>query len=95
MITLYRTADDPTGQEVQETLEALCFAHKVVLVTDSGPMRENLPEGTNPPVVVDEGTTYQGRAAVLERLRELKAIHELWYKVGSDACYCDEQGNVE
>jgi hypothetical protein len=95
MITLYRTAEDPWGQEVQETLRELCLAHDVVLVTASGPGRGSVPEGASPPVLVDEGKVYQDRSAIHAHLEELRALRELWYKYGGDACYCDEEGNVE
>jgi hypothetical protein len=54
-----------------------------------------LPEGTRPPVLIDDGAVYQDRNAIYAHLEELKAIRELWYKYGSDACYCGEEGNVE
>lgn len=95
MTTLFRTAEDPGGQEVQEALQELCLAHEVVLVPASGPNRGSLPEGTRPPVLVDQGKVYQDRSAILAHLEELRALRELWYKYGSDACYCDEEGNVE
>ena len=39
--------------------------------------------------------TYNHTGQVVTDLEELKAIRELWYKYGSDACYCGEEGNVE
>ncbi|MBV8230838.1 MAG: hypothetical protein JO355_01660 [Planctomycetaceae bacterium] len=95
MITFYRTTEDTGSQEIQEVLRELCLAHEVVLVTDPGASRGILPEGTRPPVLVDEGTVYQDRSAIQAHLEELKAIRELWYKYGGDACYCDAEGNVE
>jgi glutathione S-transferase len=95
MITLYRTAADPTGRELQQALEESCLAHEVVLVTADGPGGESLPAGTRPPALVDEGRVYQERVAILAHLEELKAMSELWHKYGSDACYCDGEGNVE
>ena len=38
---------------------------------------------------------YQGRSTIHAHLEELKALRELWYKYGSDACYCGEEGDVE
>ncbi len=95
MITLYRTAEDPGGQEVQEALQELCLAHEVVLVTASGPSRGSITEETHPPVLVDEGKVYEDRSAILAHLEELRALRELWHKYGSDACYCDEEGKIE
>ena len=95
MITFYRTAEDAGDQEIQEALQELCLAHEVVLVLASGASGGSLPEGTRPPVLVDEGAVYQDRSAIHAHLEELKALRELWYKYGSDACYCGEEGNVE
>lgn len=95
MLTFYRTADDPAGQEVQDALRELCMAHEVVVVTASGPSQGNAPEGTQPPALVDEGEVYQGQSAILARLEELNAFRELWYKYGADACYCDQEGGIE
>jgi hypothetical protein len=95
MITFYRMTEDTGGQEIQEALQELCLAHEVVLVTASGASRGSLPEGTRPPVLVDDGKVYQDRSAIHAHLEELKAFRELWYKYGGDACYCDEDGNVE
>jgi glutathione S-transferase len=94
MITLYRTAEDATGRELQQALEESSLAHDVVLVSAAGPGREGLPAGARPPVLVDDGRVYQDKAAILARLGELTALRELWHKYGSDACYCDEDGNV-
>ena len=33
--------------------------------------------------------------AIHAHLEELKALRELWYKYGSDACYCGDEGDVE
>ena len=65
------------------------------LSTASGAGGRDLPEGTRPPVLIDDGAVYQDRNAIYAHLEELKAIWELWYKYGSDACYCGEEGNVE
>ena len=95
MITFYRTTEDAGNQEIQEALQELCLAHEVVFVTASGASRRGLPEGTRPPVLIDDGEVYQGRSTIQAHLEELKALRELWYKYGSDACYCGEEGNVE
>ncbi len=95
MSTFYRTTEDAGDQEIQEALQELCLAHEVVLVTASGAGGRDLPEGTRPPVLIDDGAVYQDRNAIYAHLGELKAIRELWYKYGSDACYCGEAGNVE
>lgn len=95
MLTLYRTAADPAGRDLQQALEESCLAHEVVLVAAAGPAPESLPAGARPPALVDDGRVYQDRGAILAHLEELRAMRELWHKYGSDACYCDGEGNVE
>ena len=64
MITFFRTTEDAGDQEIQAALHELCLAHEVVLVPASGAGRRGLPEGTRPPVLIDEGTVYQDRSAI-------------------------------
>lgn len=95
MIVFYATTDDTSRQEIQEALDELCLAHDVVLVTKTSENQGSLPAGTHLPALVDDGRIYQGRSEIHAHLEELEAFRELWYKYGSDACYCDEEGNVE
>ena len=93
MITLYRTAEDSAGREIQQALQEACLAHEVVLVTTAG--AGNMPEGLSSPALVDDGQVYQERGSILARLEELRTMRERWHKYGADACYCDDEGNVE
>jgi glutaredoxin len=91
MITFYRRQSCRGCAAVQETLEELSLAHRVVLVgEDAKP-----PEGTKPPVLVDDEEVIQGRDNILAHLEELKDFKAQWDKFQTDACYCDEEGNVE
>ena len=94
MVTLYRTPDCPGCLAIQSVLKELVLAHHVV-VADPSDLPAALPQGTHLPVLVDEGVIYQGREAILAHLEELESFKELWDKFQSDACYCDEEGNVE
>jgi len=92
MLTLYRTPDCPGCRALQAALEAENLAHRVVLVDDD--REAELPAGTHPPVLVDEGTVYQGREAIDAHLHELAAFKAEWDKFQTDACYCDDEGEV-
>ena len=93
MITLYRTKDCPACTGIEETLRELSLAHEVVVV--SGERDDRLPDQSRPPVLMDEGQVAQGSQAILAHLEELEGFKAQWERFQSDACYCDDQGNVE
>jgi glutathione S-transferase len=93
MITFYRNKNCRGCSDIQDVLEELAIAYKAVKVEDNDDQR--LPEGKNLPVLVDEGKVIQGSDAIIEHLEELEEFQRLWGKYQSDACYCDEEGNVE
>lgn len=94
MITLYRTNDSPEGREIESALKETCLAHKVVDLA-GGRRPAEVPDGATAPVLVDDGQVFRGTAEILPHLEELVAYRERWYKYQSDACYCDENGNIE
>ena len=94
MITFFRTAECPGGCEIQETLQELCLAHKVILLQGNNKISE-LPQGTHPPVLVDGDELIQGSEAIAAHLECLAGFKAEWEKFQSDACYCDEEGRVE
>lgn len=88
MITLYRTPDCPACRRMQEVLEDLVVDHRVVTVRRPADRPDDLP------ALRDDDQLIHGRDAVLAHLEELERFRELWYKFQSDACYCDEEGDV-
>jgi hypothetical protein len=90
MIKFYRKKDCPKCTGIQEALEELVLAHKVIVVEGKGELKGTFPEGTRLPVMDDEGKLYQGIDAIMAHLEELTEFKEQWYKFQSDACYCDE-----
>lgn len=94
MITFFRTPDCPECVEIQETLEELCLAHNVMLLKGDDDAA-GLPQGTHPPVLVDGNEVIQGRESIMAHLEGLEEFKALWEKYQTDACYCDEEGNVE
>lgn len=95
MITFFRTKSCPGCSAIQETLEELCIAHKVILVDENRGRSSGLPAGARPPVLVDEDEVIQGGDAIIGHLEKLKDFKAVWEKFQSDACYCDEAGNIE
>jgi hypothetical protein len=55
----------------------------------------SLPAGTTLPAVVDDGRVIQGLEDIEEYIDEFSQYLDEWQKFQSDACYCDEQGEVE
>jgi len=90
MLRFYRTADCPACDAIEENLDALLISHDVIVVDGAPPARAGVPQDVHAPALIDEGRVYEGDAAILQRLDELEAFKEEWYKYQSDACYCDE-----
>ena len=93
MIVFYRKAECEGCEAIQETLENLTLAHRVV-VTEGEELPDDVPEDASMPVLVDDGKVYAGREKVLEHLNELESFKDLWYKFQSDACYCEDDGGI-
>ena len=92
MITFYRTEDCPSCSHIQDVLEELCVAHKVIIVQKGD--NKLLPKGVNAPCIIDDKRIAQGKDEMLEYLDELEEFKELWYKYQSDACYCEPDTEV-
>jgi len=95
MLILYRTPGCPRCSDIQEALEDLSVAHKVVQVRARDDLPQQLRDRYSLPLLVDEDEIVQGSARILEHLERLEHFKELWYKFQSDVCYCDSEGNVE
>jgi hypothetical protein len=91
MIVLYCRAGCPRCTPAREALEELAIAARVVEVPAGAPLPDDLPADARLPVMLDEGETYQGGAAVLDHVAQLRQFTEDWYKFQSDACYCEEE----
>jgi glutaredoxin len=93
MFTLYRTENCPSCTTLEETLDELVVQHEVVVVDD--PRDERLPNGRKPPVLVDDERVVEGSEAIQEYLEGVQDFKAQWDKFQSDACYCDDEGDVE
>ena len=87
-MTLYVAENCRTCSDLREALEAIAIAHETVVVPARG-RSERLPEGTEPPVLVDDEKVIQGRDDILAYIDYLRAFKEDWLKYQSDVCYPD------
>jgi hypothetical protein len=54
-----------------------------------------LPENTRLPVMADGDEIIQGLDRIFHHLEELENFKAERDKFQSDACYCDDEGNIE
>lgn len=94
MITFFRSSDCRECDAVEESLAEMCLAYKAVRSTAGDRPDEGFPEGSTSPVLMDDGERFEGGRAIRRHLEELREFKAEWDKFQSDACYCDEQGNV-
>ena len=88
MITFYRKDDCPSCDAIQESIEDLCLKHQLIFVDKNGPQRKPVPDGTRPPVLVDDDQVFEGAEDIMNHMEQLGAFVEEWNRFQSDACYC-------
>lgn len=89
-IFFYRTPNCIGRNQIQEVLERLVIAHKVITIHSVEKIRDKIPSVTTLPALVDEEKVVQGSDLIVARLEEIEKFNELWDKFQSDACSCDE-----
>jgi hypothetical protein len=82
--------DDDASREIVEALEELAIVHEIIPPDGD----RHPPNGAATPVLDDDGTLVEGRKRILEYLRGLQDFKDQWYKFQSDACYCDDDGDI-
>lgn len=87
-MTLYITENCKTCSMLRESLDSTALAHETVVMPEQGPF-EGMPEGTEPPVLVDEEKVIQGSDDIQAYIEHLRAFKEDWLKYQSDVCYPD------
>ena len=95
MIRFFRTENCPGCQDIENTLKELCMAHEVVIVKEKKDIPPFVPSDTKLPFLTDEERLIQGSNNIIDHLSELEEFKSKWYKFQSDACYCDDAGNIE
>lgn len=87
-MTLYITENCRTCSNIREALEATAIAHETVVVPSQG-WSGRVPEGTEPPVLVDDEKVIQGGDGISAYIDYLRAFKADWLKYQSDVCYAD------
>ena len=87
-MTLYITENCRTCSDLREALEATAIAHETVVVPEQG-WSGRVPEGTEPPVLVDDEKVIQGSDDIFAYIDHLRAFKADWLKYQSDVCYAD------
>ncbi|MFZ0389652.1 MAG: hypothetical protein WAN36_04260 [Calditrichia bacterium] len=96
MLKLIIKKNCPECLSISRKLEELNFAHQIQDIEESNDAEvKNLPEQPAPPFFIDEGNLIAGKEAMIAHLEELKTFKLEWDRFQSDACYCDDEGNVE
>jgi len=73
----------------------MVVAHRVIDVADGKNLPKGIRETDQFPVLKDNGKMVQGEKEILRYLEEYKKLKDEWDKFQSDACYCDDEGNIE
>lgn len=95
MIEFFRTQNCPACQVIEDLLKKIRAAHKTVIVNKNDDIPDSVPAGTKLPFLIDEKKIIQGSRNIIEHLSELETFRNQWYKFQSDACYCNESGDIE
>ncbi len=88
IMTLYLVENSRTCAEIREALDATALAYETVVLPPQA-WHEELPEGTEPPVLVDDEKVIQGGNDIFAYIDQLKGFKADWLKYQSDACYSD------
>lgn len=99
MLTFYRTADCPGCDEVAAQLQEQRLAHKVLQVENGAlPAGESWPAGVPadaaPPILADGDAVFVGSEAIGKHLTQVARVKDRWQQHGSDACFCDPDGEI-
>lgn len=87
-MTLCITENCKTCSDIRASLEATALAHETVVVPPQG-WSGRVPEGTEPPVLVDDEKVIQGSDDIFAYIDHLRVFKEDWLKYQSDVCYPD------
>lgn len=93
MVTLYRTADSPFADEVEDVLQEIVIAHEVDKVASS----EDVPfdaDGQSLPILVDDDVAVSGEEPIRAHLDELRSLMADWDRFQSDSCYIEDDGSI-
>jgi hypothetical protein len=95
MINIYISKDSDKQQQLKSTLEDMVIAHQVNEVEHKNELPPSLVGKENLPILIDGEDVVQGQEEIHKYLEKLKTFKQEWDKFQSDACYCDDEGEVE
>lgn len=87
-MTLYIVENSRTCSEIREALDATAMAYETIVLPPQA-WHEELPEGAEPPVLIDDEKVVQGSNDIFAYIDQLKGFKADWLKYQSDACYAD------
>ncbi|RMH74673.1 MAG: hypothetical protein D6681_22840 [Calditrichaeota bacterium] len=93
MLVFYRTPECPQCKRIQEILEEMVIAHRVVSGASGGDSQTS-SVAVSPPAIVEGNTVVQGHREILRYLEALEQFKAEWDKFQSDACYCGDDGEI-
>ncbi len=93
MIELYRPTNCPDCAGIEEMLEELVVAHKIITL-ESDETTPQLTPNTPLPALKDEGKIVSGYEAINAYLIELEQIVADWRRFQGDACYINDSGEI-
>ncbi len=89
MITLYRNADCPFSEEIEEIFREIVIAYEIGNKQElSKALLQKLP------FIIDGKKHIYDQDEIQKYLRELKNEMVEWQKFQSDSCYPDDEGKV-
>jgi hypothetical protein len=78
-------------KQVQHDMTHYFMTFAKVSIRSVEEIRDKIPGVTTLPALVDEENVVQGSDPIVARLEEIKKFKELWDKLQSDDCSCDEE----
>ena len=92
MLTLYGDQEASDWPAIRTAITETSLACQVLDRQAAPAALADQPDRT---ILVDDGDVFCGAGEILPHLEELIALRDQWHKYGSDACYCDDEGNIE
>ena len=92
MIRVFVKKNDKDSERLLDQLRELVVSHRIIYVKNQLIIND---KETPLPVIMDDDRVIQGKEEISEYIDELKKYLSEWQKFQSDACYCDDEGNIE
>jgi hypothetical protein len=94
MIELVRKKDSAVCDSIEEKMREMRLSYRTRDPEDPEIKGKEI-DGDDLPFVLDEGRVIKGEKEIYRYLEDIGEFKKKWDKFQSDACYCDEEGNIE